>query len=259
MTSVGYLVAALFLPLFPMSMLFNRLLARFPRVRSRMGLFLLWPQPGVLMLAILGERPPAWMLWWAAATSVLYALRGVAVRDLSLWTGYMATSAWALLWPAAAFGAFTEGGAALAWQALGLSAPFLLLAWLAGRLESELGAAYAGMCGGLAQTLPRLSGLLVLGVLAAVGTPPVPGFFTLLATTIHALPASAGIALVIVTVWLLWAWSGARILQGFVVGSACADSESGFGSDLGVTAARLLGLAFAALVLAGIGISGEMT
>jgi hypothetical protein len=100
---------------------------------------------------------------------------------------------------------------------------------------------------------------LVLGVLAAVGTPPVPGFFTLLATTIHALPVSPGVALVTVTVWLLWTWSGIRILQGLVVGPACADSGPDLGSDLRVTAARLLGLAFAVLVLAGIGISGELT
>jgi NADH:ubiquinone oxidoreductase subunit 5 (subunit L)/multisubunit Na+/H+ antiporter MnhA subunit len=130
-----------------------------------------------------------------------------------------------------------------------------LLAWLAGRLESELGAAYAGLCGGLAQTLPRLSGMLVLGMLAAVATPLVPGFFTLLVTAIHALPASLGIALVILTVWLLWAWGGARILREFVVGPACADPKR----DIGTTATVLLGLTFVVLVLAGISLSGEMT
>jgi NADH:ubiquinone oxidoreductase subunit 4 (subunit M) len=255
MTSIGYLFAALFLPLFPFSMLFNQLFARLPRPWPRMGLLILWPQLGILALASQGERPPSWMAWWAVATAALYALRTLALRDLGLWTGYMATSAWVLLWPTAAFGNSTAGSAGLAYQALGLSVPFVLLAWLAGRLESELGAAYAGLCGGLAQTLPRLSGLLVLGVLAAVATPLVPGFFTLLATTVHALPTSPGIALLILTVWLLWAWSGARIVPGLIAGPVCVDLER----DLGATAARLLGLAFVVLVLAGISLSGEMT
>ena len=209
MSSLGYLAAGVFLPLFPFSMLFTRLFARLGDARLRMALLLLWPQLGGLALITLGERPPAWMLWWAVATAALYALRSVALRDLALWTAYMATSAWALLWPAAAFGT-AAGGEAFAFQAAGLSLPFVLLAWLVGRIETEVGAAYAGVCGGLAETLPRLSGILVLAILAAVATPLVPGFFALLATTVHALPAMPGVAVLILTVWLLWAWSGAR-------------------------------------------------
>jgi NADH:ubiquinone oxidoreductase subunit 4 (subunit M) len=259
MTSPGYLVATLFLPLFPFSMLFNRLLARLGRPWLRIGLLLLWPQLGILVLASQGERPPTWLAWWAVGTAALYALRTLPLRDLGLWTGYMATSAWTLLWPAAVFGTWTPDGAALAYQALGLSLPLVLLAWLAGRLEADLGAAYAGLCSGLAQTLPKLSGLLVLSVLAAVATPLVPGFFTLLATTVEALSKSPGIALLILTVWLLWAWSGARILREFIVGPVCADSGRNLGRDLGTTAAGLLGLTILVLLLAGISLSGEMT
>jgi len=255
MTSVGYLVAALFLPLFPFSMLFNKLFARLPDARLRIALLLFWPQLGTLALATLGERPPSWIAWWAVTTATLYALRSLSLRDLNLWICYMATSAWALLWPAAAFGTSAAGGAVLALQAIGLSFPFVLLAWLAGRLESELGAAYVGLCGGLAQTLPKLSGLLVLGVLAAVATPLVPGFFILSGTTVHALPRSPGIAFLILTVWLLWAWSGARILPGLIAGPARVEPKR----DLGTTVTVLLGLTFVVLVLAGVGLSGELT
>jgi hypothetical protein len=254
MTSTGFLVAAVFLPLFPFSMLFNRLFVRLGNAWLRMGLLLLWPQLGVLALVTLGEKPEAWMVWWAVATSSLYALRTVALRDLRLWTGYMATSAWSLLWPAAAFAPLDGSAHTLALQAAGLSAPFVLLTWISGRLDAELGAAYAGVCGGLAGTVPRLSGLLTLAILAAVATPLVPGFFILLATTLHALPALPGVALLILAVWLLWAWSGARMLRGFIVGPARGAPVR----DLGNAATALLGLTFVVLMLAGIQISGDL-
>jgi NADH:ubiquinone oxidoreductase subunit 4 (subunit M) len=254
MSALGYLVAAVFLPLFPLSMLLNRLLVRLRSPWLRMGLLLVWPQVGVLALSMLGDTPPAWMLWWAVATAALYALRALPLRDLGLWIGYMATSAWALLWPFAVFAPASEGGSALVLQAAGLSVPFVLLAWMAGRLESLLGAAYAGTGGGLAETMPRLAGLLVPGVLAAVATPLVPGFFALLSTTIRALAPMPGVALAILTVWLMWAWGGARIIRGFVAGPAGAAPRQ----DLGVGATGLVALAFVILVLTGIGYSGEM-
>jgi len=167
----------------------------------------------------------------------------------------MATSAWTLLWPAAAFTPLAASTDALALQAAGLSAPFVLLTWIGGRLDAELGAAYAGVCGGLAGTVPRLSGMLTLAILAAVATPLVPGFFVVLATTLHALPAVPGAALLILAVWLLWAWSGVRMLRGFIVGPARGTP----GRDLGNAAVALLGLMFVVLMLAGIGISGNLS
>jgi NADH:ubiquinone oxidoreductase subunit 4 (subunit M) len=255
MTATGFLVAAVFLPLFPFSMLFNRLFARLEYTWLRMALLLIWPQLGVLALATLGETPEAWMAWWAVATSGLYALRTVALRDLRLWTGYMATSAWSLLWLAAASAPFNEGADILALQAAGLGVPFVLLTWVSGYLDAEPGAAYAGVCGGLAATVPRLSGLMTLAILAAVATPLFPGFFVLLATMLHGLAVVPGAALLILIVWLLWAWSGARILRAFIVGPACGPPRR----DLGNTAAGLFGLIFLVLVLAGIGISGNLS
>jgi hypothetical protein len=255
MTSLGFLVAALFLPVFPFSMLFNVLFVRLGNAWLRMFLLLLWPQLGVLALFTLGVKPESWMVWWAVASAVLYALRTVALRDLRLWTSYMATSAWSLLWPAAAFASGTVSADNLVLQAAGLSAPFVLLTWLNGSLDAAFGSAYAGACGGLAATVPRLSGLLTLAILAAVATPLVPSFFVLLATTLHTLHLLPGAAALILVIWLLWAWGGVRILRGFIVGPACSAPLH----DLGTTAAGLFLLIFVALILAGIGISGRLS
>jgi hypothetical protein len=141
MSLLGYFVAAVFLPLFPFSMAFNRLFAHLGAAWPRIGLLLLWPQLGLLALQAIGERPPAWLVWWALLTALLYALRSAALRDLGLWTGYLATSAWALLWAAAAFAPAGSNGPAPALQAAGLSLPLMLLSWLVGRLETTFGAA----------------------------------------------------------------------------------------------------------------------
>jgi hypothetical protein len=61
--------------------------------------------------------------------------------------------------------------------------------------------------------------------------------------------------LLILTVWFLWAWSGVRILRGFIVGPA----RGAPGRDLGHASVALLGLMLVVLMLAGIGISGELS
>jgi NADH:ubiquinone oxidoreductase subunit 4 (subunit M) len=86
------------------------------------------------------------------------------------------------------------------------------------RLESVYGAAYAGAYGGLAQAMPRLSSLLVITILAAVGTPLSPAFSTLLALVTQSLSVVPGAAVIVLAVWFLWAWAGARMTGGMVVG-----------------------------------------
>jgi NADH:ubiquinone oxidoreductase subunit 4 (subunit M) len=252
MTSPGYLVVALFLPLFPLSMLFNRLYARVGNLRVRMFLLLVWPQPGLLVLAALPGQPPAWVIYWAVVTACFYAFRAVALRDLTLWIAYMATSAFSLLWVMALF---APGGMLLVLQAVAFSAPFVLLAWLASRIEALFGAAYAGTYGGLAQTAPRLSVLLVFSILAAVGTPLFPGFFALLATIAHLLPVLPGAALLMLTAWLLWAWAGVQMTRGLVVGPAAEEAKP----DLGLAAAVPPGVLLAVLAVAGITSLGYLT
>ncbi|MCP5298193.1 MAG: hypothetical protein H6953_16840 [Chromatiaceae bacterium] len=251
MEALSYLVAAVFLPLFPASMLFNRMFARAGDTRLRMALLLVWPQVGVFALALGGSQPPAWLIGWGVLTAALYAFRALVLRELNMWTAHMAVSAWALLWPIALA---SEDGNALALQGLALSVPFALLAWQAGRIEAVFGAAYAGASGGLAHAMPRLATLMTVTVLAAVGTPLFPGFFALLATITRTAPLVPVAAIVILVVWMLWAWAGARITRGFVVGPPCEESRT----DISGTVALLAGLVLVALGVAGVGLSGYL-
>lgn len=208
------LLVGLFLPLFPLSMVFNLLLARADEVRIRAALLLLWPLAGVGLLALTDTAVPGWLMVWAAATSALYAFRALALRDLGLWIGFLATSSWSLLWLAAA-----ADSASLPYvQALGAGVPLMLLTLLGAGLRQRFGAAYTGLYGGLTEAMPRFSFALVLVVLAVVATPLFPGFFALLQTLVHLSASGPGIAVAVVLVWLLWSWAGARLLQGFLVG-----------------------------------------
>lgn len=245
MTWSAYLLVAVFLPLFPASMLFNRLFAAVGNVWFRMALLLVWPQPGLMVLAALDKPAPGWIVYWAVLTAGLYAFRALALRDLGLWTAHMATSAWSLLWVVALY---APGEAMLILQAVVFSAPFVVLAFLVSRLASVFGAAYAGVHGGLARTVPRLSLLLVLVILAVVATPPFPGFFMLLAMMSRSLDAAPLAAPGVLVIWLLWAWAGARMTRGMVVGPACAEARP----DLSLAATVPSGIVLALLAVAGV-------
>jgi hypothetical protein len=58
--------------------------------------------------------------------------------------------------------------------------------------------------------------MLVLTVMAAIATPPFPGFFALL-HLLHALEWSG--ALAVLAIWLVWGWAATRLLQGFIFGA----------------------------------------
>lgn len=214
MDAAIYLLAGLFLPLFPLSMAFNLLLRRLRRPAPRTLLLLAWPQIGLALAATAASPPPDWLLYWALLTSALYAFRALTLRELGLWNGFIASSLWALLWLTLA----RPGAVPPALHGLGLSLPLALLGLLGAGLERRFGAAYAGLHGGLAQRLPRLSGVLVVVVLAVIAMPLFPPFFTLLTLTLATAAAAPAMALALVAVWLLWSWAAARLLQGLVVG-----------------------------------------
>jgi NADH:ubiquinone oxidoreductase subunit 4 (subunit M) len=215
MSYTGLLLAGFFLPLFPLSMAFNLLYARVRHPVLR-GLFLLaWPQVGSSILFALGVTVPAWLVAWALATSLMYALRALVLRELGLWTSFVATSAWGLLWILQGTGA---SHLQMQLLGLGISAPLVLMAFLVSALERRFGAAYLGLYGGLAQSVPRFTGVLVVVVLAVVATPMFPGFFAMLAMITKTLPANPVIAFGVGAVWLLWSWAGARLLQGLITG-----------------------------------------
>lgn len=244
MEGFAWILAGFFLPLFPLSMGFNLLFARIRGGWPRALLLLAWPQVGVAMLTLSAVQPPAWSTAWAVGTAALYGLRALAVREAGVWTGFIATSSWAMLWVGAAQGLAPS---TMHIAALGFGAPLALLVLLVSALERRFGAAYAGLQVGLALSLPRLSVLLVLVVLATTATPVFPAFSTMLAMVVAAAASTPATAVALVGVWVLWSWAGARLLQGLVVGDAAMERTADL--DRRTTAAFSVAL----LMLAGAG------
>lgn len=241
-----YVVAALFLPLFPLSMVFNLGFTRLRHPISRALLLLIWPQIGLFLVAQAATPSPDWFVAWALLTAVLYAYRAIAVREVGLWIGFVATSAWALLWLAGG------GMPVLHIQALAFSVPLVMLSLLTTHIERRFGAANTRLNLGLATLAPRYAGVFTVAMLAAVATPLFPNFFTMLAT-IATQTGSDGaglpvVAMALATVWLLWSWSGVRLLQGMVVGGGREDGAE----DMSVSLAWVYAAGF--LILAGAGL-----
>ncbi|MHB8840061.1 MAG: hypothetical protein ACYC7F_14050 [Gemmatimonadaceae bacterium] len=240
------LIAALFLPLFPLSVVLNGALAQLREPVARCVLLLAWPQIGVLLLPLASHAVPHYVVPWALLTAGFYALRLLTVRDMGQWAGFLATSALALTWALAAGGA---DRAELHAFAFWFSLPSALVALLARPLARRFGAAYAGLQGGLIGSLPRLSGVLALTVLAAVATPPFPGFFALL-NLLHRLDWSG--ALGVLAIWLVWGWAATKLLQGFIFGAGRAVPSGDIGRTPSLVYAGVLG----AFVIVGLYLTG---
>lgn len=212
MNSLLLLMAGFFLPLFPLSIVFNALLSRLCHPVLRVILILVWPQIGVLLLAASGlPLSSDFFLGWGLLTALFYAWRLLTVRDLGQWAAMLATSAWAMAWAAATANDSHSLHAFVLW--LSVAPALLILIGVA--LKKRFGAAYAGLVLGLARDLPRLSALIVIVVLAAMALPLFPAFFALLQLLMH---TSIGVAIPVLLIWLLWSWSGTRLLNGLVFG-----------------------------------------
>lgn len=218
------LIIGLFLPLFPLSMLQNLLLARLRAPLLRAALLVLWPQAGVALLDALQPTIPQFVVTWALLSAAFYAVRLLTVRDLGMWAGMFASSALALTWGLAAAGArITDLHLFVFWFSL----PAALLILLIGPLTQRFGAAYAGLYAGFAEQLPRLAGVLTVLVLGTIATPPFPGFFALLGL-LQSIGAVAAIG--VLCIWLVWGWAATRLLQGFVSGTGRAFTAVDLGS-----------------------------
>lgn len=240
---------ALFLPLFPLSVVQNLILARVRAPSVRAALLLLWPQLGVTLLQLWRPDIPAFIVVWAIVSAAFYAFRLLTVRDLGVWASLFASSALALTWGLAAHGADET---ALRLFALWFSLPAALLLLLTGPLTQRLGAAYAGLFAGIAERQPRLAFVLTAVVLTAIATPPFPGFFALLDLLRN---LGGGGALGVLGVWLIWGWAATRLLQGFVAASGreVAGDDLKRGGILMYTAA-LTAFAVAGLLIVGGGL-----
>ena len=239
MSDVLLLFAGLFLPLFPLSMVFNEVFDRIRNAKQRMVLLVVWPQIGIVIAFALADDIPGWLIGWALLTALLYGFRALALRDLGLWISFIATSAWAVLWVV-----LDNGGeySQLFFYALGFSAPLAMLVLLGGELEKRFGAAYTGLYGGLVETLPRFSGVVVMVILAIIATPLFPSFTAMLSAIIGASANSFTTAATVSIVWLLWGWAGARLIQGLVVGPPRDDPPVDLNKNTMWTYAAILSL-----------------
>jgi NADH:ubiquinone oxidoreductase subunit 4 (subunit M) len=246
MHDLGLLLMAIFLPVFPLSILFNALFMKIRQPLLRLALLLGWPAVGVALYQAWQPPLPEWMVALALGTAVLYAFRLLAMREVGIWTGYMATSVWACLWLPLVYG---DNDVLL--YVFWFGVPLGLLALLVASLEKRFGAAYTDLYAGLAQTIPRFSGVFAVTVLAVVATPLFPGFFGMLHILVASQPA---VALTLAGVWFLWSWAGMRLIQGMIVGERSNEAVSDISQPLtwGFAALMLL------LVVAGFGLTGEL-
>lgn len=251
MAELGWLIAALFLPLFPLGMVFNALFQRAGMAWLRVILLLAWPLPGVWILQSAAINIPDWVVYWALFSAVLYGFRAVVVKEFGVWIGFLATSTWALIWIALEFGVTAEE---LILHALAFSLPLSLLAILVAEVERRYESAYAGIVNGLAQAQPRLSGMFVIAMLAVIGSPLFPAFFSMLDTVTHTFIALPTIAVGVVLVWLLWSWSGIRLLQDLLVGSGAQVQHE----DISHGVTLIYGSSLVVLVIGGLYLSGVL-
>ena len=209
------LAAALFLPLFPLSMLFNFLFEGLRKPLPRIIVLVAWPQIGLWLLQEANSTPPAWVVYLALATSLLYGFRALVLRELTHWVSFLAISSWTILWLLAGS---IDQAQTLQLLALGLSLPLILLTLLGSQLEKQFGASYAGLYNGLGHAMPRFSGVFVFTILAIVATPVFPGFTAMTAAFLEATYDSLISSILLCLIWLTWGWAGARLIQGFVIG-----------------------------------------
>ncbi len=243
------LLAGFFLPLFPMSMVFNVILDKVKRSWIRVLLFITWPLIGLFIVMNSNVIIPEWLLPLALSTSALYALRMLSLREVNQWSGFLATSLWALLWLAI----MQEASAELLYvYAISMSIPLVLLLLLSAGLEQRFGAAYTDLYGGLARTIPRFSGVLVTVVVAAIATPLFPTFFIMFDMVVETSSATPFAAMSLLLIWLLWSWAGARLIQGLIVGRA-SDVKI---ADMDITTISLYSFVLFALAVGGIYLSG---
>lgn len=233
------LAIGVFLPLFPLSMVFTAFFKYLRWAWLRALIVLAWPQIGLTIAFSTNDQLPQWAVGWGLLTAALYALRMLTLRDFSTWIAFIAASAFALLWIGLVN---ADSEAMLRLQGLGFSASFIIATAVVPMIENRLGAAYSGLHCGLVQRLPRLAGVLVMAVLAAIATPLFPSFFSLIAVLSE---ASFMAALGVLLVWLLWSWAGVRVLQGFLSG---VWSRGQTPPDLSVGTTWLFGVGLVTLV-----------
>ena len=244
------LLAGIFLPLFPMSMVFNAVLDNIKQPWLRVFLFTAWPLCGVSIVFFSNVTIPDWVVTLALITSTLYALRMLTLREVNQWNGFLATSIWSLLWLSLMHDTPEK---LLYVYALSMTAPLVLLVMLSAGLEKRFGAAYTGLYGGLARTIPRFSGILVTVIVAAVATPLFPTFFIMFDMVVETISYMPIAAMALLLIWLLWSWAGALLIQGLIVGRASKTKIADINMPtISFYSTALLVLAFVGIYMSGV-------
>lgn len=246
-----WLVATLFLPLFPMSMLFNSLYQRLPHPLLQLLLVLVWPVVGLWLVKDSVTEIPHWLVGWSVASALLYGFRQIVVKDIRVWTGFMATSCWSLLWPAIILGIDAR---TLLVISLAFSLPIGLFTILTAEIVTRYQTAFAGVVKGVAANQPRLAGLLVICLLALIASPPFPAFFAMLHLTVETV-SNQVVVLGLMACWLFWSWSGIRLLQSLLVGQGSKVPAD----DLSFVRLLIYSLMVVILLIAGFLVSGGLT
>jgi len=231
-----------------MSMVFNAVLDNIKQPWLKALLFIAWPLSGLFIVFYIGVATPDWVLVLALVTSTLYAFRMLSLREVNQWNGFLATSLWSLLWLAVIH---KTPEMLLYGYALSMTVPLVLLVMLSAGLEQRFGAAYTGLYGGLARTIPRFSGVLVTVIVAAIATPLFPTFFIMFDMVVETIVVMPLAAIALLVIWLLWSWAGARLIQGLIVGRASNVKIA----DIGMPAISLYSVVLLALAIAGIYLS----
>lgn len=251
MDYVIIIAAGFFLPLFPFSMVFNYLYQRVSDTWMRVVMLMIWPLPGLWMIQEFVLELPSLSLYWALATSLLYSIRALVVKELNIWVGFNATSIWALTWVVSGT-AGTGGSVALALP-IALSFSLALLTLVLREIEKRYGAAYAGVVQGVAQANPRLGGILAFAMLAAIGMPAFPLFFAMFSSVLQAITVTPVAALTIVLIWFLWGWSGMQVSQKLLAGTNDGVAQPNLTPMSGLAyMSMLLVMALAGILLSGV-------
>jgi len=259
-TFLVFLLAGLFLPLYPLSIGVNLLLKRqigvdnadlLSRPALKAATMILMPLVGVGLInlgltLVKGDAMVLTTLFpiWGGLTSLLYAFRLLSVRDGKIWIAQLYTSALALVW----VGVAHQVPPLL--PALGLGLSLLPLSFLLAQLTQRFGIARVGLYPGLGLRMPVFSSLFVPAVLVAVAVPFSPAFFAIIDLAFGGLGTNDLMTLAPLSLsWLLWTWAGINLLTGIVFGTPRDDLAY---VDLGRRDALFYGLGMLALSLFGI-------
>lgn len=250
-----WVLTAIFVPLFPLSWISNRLLAILPAGSAQGFAVLVLPQLGI---ELLHRIPPVLfypalvrhgIMVMATVSALLYAVRALSARELGVWTRLVLCSGLATVWLGWSVGAPV---AVLRLMALGWGLPAAVALYLTGILVRRAGGAYVGLHGGLVAVMPRMTASLVLAVLALTVTPVFPAFFMLW-------KGFGSVPVAWVPFWLplifLWGWAAGRLFQDLLFGDYRGEPVA----DIGGVSVALISLVFlASLAVSLVGSGGAL-